>query len=78
MSENYDSRDNLWRVGFLLSEYQYDIECYEKHTQIFHDLPSGHYVASFMQFEHEPFNYNIPYLDISHFTPAYLRKTVSR
>lgn len=78
MSENYDSRDNLWRVGFLLSEYQYDIQCYEKHAQIFHDLPSGHYVTSFMQFEHEPFNYDIPYLDISHFTPAYLRKTVKR
>jgi hypothetical protein len=78
MSENYDSRDNLWRVGFLLSEYQYDIECYEKHAQIFHDLPSGHYVTSFIQFEQEPFNYTIPFVEKSHFTAANLRKTVKR
>ena len=31
MSENYDSRGNLWRVGFFLSDYQFDIECYEDH-----------------------------------------------
>jgi hypothetical protein len=78
ITEAFDSRDNLWRVGFLLSEYQYDIECYEKHAQIFHDLPSGHYVISFSQFEQEPFKYNGPYLDKSHYTPAYLRKTVKR
>ena len=74
----FDGRDNLWRVGFLLSEYHYDIQCYEKHAQIFHDLPSGHYVTSFMQFEHDPFDYTIPYLDKSHYTAAYLRKSVKR
>ncbi len=78
MSENFDSRDNLWRVGFLLSEYQYDIECYEKHAQIFHDLPSGHYVISFSQFEQKPFDYSGPYRDMSYFTSAYLRKNVKR
>ncbi len=78
MAENFDSRGNLWRTVFLLSEYQYDIECHEKHAQIFHDLPSGHYVTSFMQLDHEPFDYTIPYLDKSHYTSAYLRKSVKR
>ena len=78
MAENFDSRDNLWRTVFLLSEYQYDIECYEKHAQVFHDLPSGHYAVSFSQFEMEPFDYSGPYRDISHYTAAYLRKSVKR
>ena len=78
MAENFDSRDNLWRVGFLLSEYQYDIECYEKHAQIFQDLPSGHYVLSFAQFEQTPFDYRGPFRDKTYFTPANLRQSVKR
>jgi len=78
MTDAFDSRDNLWRVSFLLSEYQYDIECYEKHAQIFHDLPSGHYVISFSQFELPPFDYSGPYRDKSFYTPANLRKSVNR
>jgi Protein of unknown function (DUF1329) len=78
MTESFDSRDNLWRVGFMLSEYQYDIECQEKHAQIFMDLPSGHYVVSFSQLELEPFDYSGPFRDKSYFTPANLRQSVKR
>lgn len=78
MAENFDGRDNLWRVSFLLSEYQYDIECYEKHVQLIFDLPSGHYTASFLQFDQEPFNYKIPFIETSHFTPDYLRQSAKR
>ena len=78
MTESFDSRDNLWRVGFMLSEYQYDIECQEKHAQIFMDLPSGHYVVSFPQLELEPFDYSGPFRDKSYFTPANLRQSVKR
>ena len=78
MAENFDGRDNLWRVIFLLSEYHYDIECFEKHVQLVFDLPSGHYTAAFIQFYQEPLNYNIPFVEESHFTPAYLRRSAKR
>ncbi len=78
LSENFDSRDNLWRVGFFLSEYQYDIECYVKHIQVFHDLPSGHYVVRWVTLERDEFDYTVPFWDESYFTPAYLRKSVKR
>jgi len=78
LSENFDSRENLWRVGFFLLEYQYDIECYIKHTVIFHDLPSGHYMARWVTLERDETDYTIPYMDKSYFTPDYLRKSVKR
>jgi hypothetical protein len=78
MSENFDSRENLWRVGFFLSDYQYDVQCYIKHTQIFHDLPSGHYVANFITIDRKEFDYTIPYMKLDKFTPANLRKEAKR
>jgi len=78
MSENFDSRENLWRVGFFLSDYQYDTQCYVKHTQIFHDLPSGHYTASFITIDRKEFDYTIPYMGQQKFTPANLRKEAKR
>lgn len=78
LSENFDSRENLWRVGFFLEEYQYDIQCYIKHTVIFHDLPSGHYMARWVSLERDETDYTIPYRDKSYYTPAYLRESVTR
>ena len=78
MSENFDSRENLWRVGFFLSDYQYDAQCFVKHTQIFHDLPSGHYTASFLTLDRVEFDYTIPYMKKDKFTPANLRKKAKR
>ncbi len=78
MSENFDSRGNLWRVGYFLSDYQYDAECYVKHTQVFHDLPSGHYVSNFITLDRKEFNYTVPYMPINDFTPAALRKKATR
>ncbi len=78
MSQNYDGRGNLWRMGLLMSDYQYDIECYEKNTQVFHDLPSGHYVTSFVLLDQDAPDYSIPYKKASYFTPASLRKKARR
>lgn len=78
MSENYDSRGNLWRVGYFLSDYQYDTECYEKHSQVFMDLPSGAYVSNFITIDRMENDHSIPYMDQSDFTPANLRKKASR
>ena len=78
MSENFDSRENLWRVGFFLSDYQYDVQCYIKHTQVFHDLPSGHYVSNFITLDRKEFDYTVPFMKQDKFTPAYLRKAAKR
>ena len=48
MSENFDGRGNLWRVGYFLSDYEYQISCYAKTSQVFLDLPSGHYLTDFV------------------------------
>ncbi|RLQ21353.1 DUF1329 domain-containing protein [Seongchinamella sediminis] len=78
MSENFDGRDNLWRVGYFLSDYNYDSECYEKHTQVFHDLPSGAYVSNFITIDRKETDHSIDYLDKDYFTPANLRKMAKR
>lgn len=78
MSENFDSRGNLWRVGLFLSDYQYDIECYEKHTQVFMDLPSGAYVSNFITIHRKENDHSIPYMKQDEFTPASLRKKATR
>ena len=78
LTQNYDGRDNLWRMGILLSDYQYDIECYSKHTQIFVDLPSGHYVTSFITLEQDAPDFTVPYKKKAYFTPSSLRKKAKR
>lgn len=78
MTQNYDSRLNLWRVGFLLSDYQYDIQCYLKHVQVFHDLPSGHYVSNFITLDHKEAEYPEEFYGKNFFTPANLRKMAKR
>ncbi len=78
MAENYDGRGNLWRLGLLLSDYQYDMECYIKHVQVFYDLPSGHYSISFMTLAHDEPDYTMDYHDKPYFTPANLRKKARR
>lgn len=78
LSENFDGRDNLWRVGFFLSDYEYQLACYQKHTQVFMDLPSGGYVSNFITIDRKEAVHNLPYLDADYFTPANLRKLAKR
>lgn len=78
MSENFDGRGNLWRVGYFLSDYEYQIDCYEKHSQVFMDLPSGGYVSNFITIDRKEAVHNIPYLQADAFTPANLRKLAKR
>lgn len=79
MAENFDGRDNLWRVGYFLSDYEYQIECYQKHAQVFIDLPSGHYLTDFLTLEgRKEADFSIPYMDKNVFTPANLRKEAKR
>ncbi len=78
MSENFDGRDNLWRVGYFLSDYEYQIECHHKHSQVFMDLPSGAYLTDFVTLDRKEADFSIPYMDKEHFTPSNLRKLSKR
>ena len=78
MSENFDGRGNLWRVGFFLSDYEYQIGCYQKHTQVFMDLSAGAYISNFITIDRKEAVHNLPYLDKDYYTPANLRKLAKR
>lgn len=78
MAENFDGRGNLWRVGYFLSDYEYQISCYAKTSQVFLDLPSGHYLTDFITLDRKERDFSIPYLDKDKFTPANLRKLSKR
>ncbi len=78
LTESYDSRDNLWRVGLFLSDYHYDVSCYMMQTQAMHDLPSGHYASSIITLNRKESDLTIPFLSQENFTPAYLRKAARR
>ena len=78
MAENFDGRGNLWRVGYFLSDYEYQISCYAKTSQVFLDLPSGHYLTDFVTLDRKERDFSIPYLDKDKFTPANLRQLSKR
>jgi hypothetical protein len=79
MSENFDGRGNLWRVGYFLSDYEPQIECYQKTAQVFMDLSAGGYVSNFITIGRPEADFTPePYLDKDAFTPANLRKLAKR
>ena len=78
LAENFDSRENLWRVAFFLSDYHYDAQCIINQTQVMHDLPSGHYISSVITLNRKEADYTIPFLSQDNFSPAYLRKAAKR
>jgi hypothetical protein len=77
-AENFDGRGNLWRVGMFFTAYEYDPQTYQKVSHVFMDLPSGAYSLSYLTLEHDEFDYTIPFMDKSEFTPAAIRKMTKR
>lgn len=45
MSDNYDSRNQLWRVSMLNYYYAYQMEAFQAGVAVYHDLVSGAYMA---------------------------------
>jgi hypothetical protein len=41
MAENYDGRDELWKVVFINTLYEFNVKGYVTRSQIFHDLPAS-------------------------------------
>ena len=78
ISENFDGRGNLWRVGMFFTDYHYDVGCYEKQTQVFMDIPSGAYVTTFVTLERDEWDYTVPFMGREHFTPAAIRRLSRR
>lgn len=45
LTESYDARGKLWRFSFLNSFYDYLLKAYITRAHVFHDLPTGAYIA---------------------------------
>ena len=48
LTENYDGRGNLWRVGILNTVYDFALKGFVARAQMFHDLQSGAYISTRM------------------------------
>lgn len=46
LTESYDNRGNLWRVGIFTTLYDFAIKGYIARGQMYHDLNSGAYLAT--------------------------------
>ncbi|MBK7730873.1 MAG: DUF1329 domain-containing protein [Gammaproteobacteria bacterium] len=78
IAENYDGRGELWKTVLINSIYAYDLEGYEKRTQMFHDLRAGIYNATRLTNWTKPWNFSAEDRGADFYTPANLRKSGRR
>jgi hypothetical protein len=57
MTENYDGRDELWKVVLINSIYEYNVEGYVNRAMMFHELRAGGYIIIRLVNDSEPLNY---------------------
>jgi hypothetical protein len=74
LTENYDGRGDLWRVGILNTLYDYYVKGYINRAEVFHDLQSAAYVAIRLVNETRPTRYDVEPLGADFYTPQNLRK----
>lgn len=74
LTENYDGRGELWKVGILNTVYDYAVEGYINRAEMFHDLQSAAYVAIRLVNETRPTNYAVEPKGAQFYTPQNLRK----
>ncbi len=74
LSENYDGRGRLWRVGILNTIYDYAVKGFINRAELFHDLQSSAYVATRLVNETRPTNYAMEPKGAHFYTPQSLRK----
>ena len=74
ITENYDGRGELWRVGLLNTLYDYYVQGYINRAEVFHDLQSAAYVAIRLVNETRPTKYDVEPLGADFYTPQNLRK----
>ncbi len=73
-TESFDGRDELWRVGFMNSLYDFYLQGYVPRAQFNYDLQEGAYVAVRLVNETRPVNFAKAPKGKNYFTPKNLRK----
>jgi len=72
VSEHYDGRGQLWRVGEAMLMHNYEVQSMEAATQVLSDLISGRYIAGLNNEEERYVEYGIP-ATMAEYTPSALR-----
>jgi len=77
-TENYDGHDELWKTVLINTLYAYDVQGYEKRSQMFHDLRAGVYIVTRMTNRQRAWNFSATPRGDEFFTIANLRKAGKR
>ena len=78
LTESYDGRGMLWKVGVLNTLYDFALKGYIARAQMFHDLQSGVYVATRLVNETSEPNLMATPKGDDYYSPANLRKMGTR
>jgi hypothetical protein len=78
LTESFDGRGELWKVGILNTLYDYDVEGFIARAQMHHDLLSGNYVATRLINETRRPNYLAEPQEEDYFQPKNLRAMGNR
>ena len=78
LTESYDGRGNLWRVGILNTLYDFGLKGYIARAQMFHDLQSGAYIATRLVNETSQPNLMGTPRGEEYYSPANLRRMGTR
>jgi hypothetical protein len=75
ITENYDGRDELWKVVLFNNLYDFHGEAYVRRVQMYHDLRAGAYIAERLVNDSAPMLYDMsPPEGEAYFGPANVRK----
>lgn len=74
LTDNYDDRGELWRVGIINTLYDYFLEGYISRVQMNHDLRAKAYIATRLVNNTRPTRFNSKPKGIKFFKPQSLRR----
>ena len=77
VTDNYDKRDQLWRVSEGHAMNYYNVPCIWTALEVHTDLQAGRYLALGMYSENPPYRFNIK-RSLEDYTPAALRRSGRR
>ena len=75
--DQYDSRDQLWRVSEGHCINYYDVPTFWSAVEVHYDLQSGRYIAINLHNEHPEYNFDVSF-DPTEFSPGDLRRSGKR
>lgn len=77
-TENYDSRDELWKISFVTSIYEFNLGAYVQRAFLYTDLQVGAYFANRLVNQLRPFDFTAEPKPVEYFTPTNVRKLGKR